>query len=886
MKKILFIIILFISFGIQAQVASKKSNKTDNAPDKNELAAYLYQSERLVEYLTETLNFLGDSSTIAKERQIVTNDSYLKIFLDSEVQIEDDLVEDRIVPVYKDVRAYLRDIGFFFKHVEFEYVIQEVQQFFNSRQEINFRVTVNRHLHGTTIKDEIVDNNMIRYIEIDLDHAKEVLKIISIYSTRLEEKEDIEMWWASLPDYWKDYFAKEIPLDSGLLLNDIASFRDSSISFAYHADIDTFVMQDHVILLDELDVPIKESKEEYLTTMKMQPKEAQYVRIRYNGFLLHSIVGNMMKQVSVDIHNESKYTDLSPLSKMTYLNELNLSGTPISDLSELRNLNDLEVLNISNTNVSDLSPLQYLINLKKIYLNDTRVSDISTLAYNSSLNEIEMNNTAVSDIFPLARLIDLKRLRMNHTQVSDISALANNNKLEIISFHNTTVSDCDILKNYPNLEMAGMNNTAVSDISELSGLKKLKNIFIENTPVATISDVTDMENLDRIYCDGSKISKEEALNYMIANPHTLVVFESDHLHEWWLNLSSQWKTIWFEIGKFKEEPNKDQLHQLVILKKLDLSYRKINNINCLSEMLSLEDLNLMSNEIDDISPLSNITTLTKLNISKTKANNINSLANNSNLETIISNGTPIVEIESLKLLNKLTLIECDNSAINDKKADALRETNPACLVIYRTSKNQLWWDNLSKEWKNVFFTPNDTMDSPDKYLLQNIINQEVIDVNENRSIQSLNALIPFRFLKKLIISNTGIQTLEDIKTKTKITYLDISNNPIELIDNLEFLVEMDTLIMENTQIKKIDIVQKFNKLRYLNFAGTQIKSLKPLATMTQLESIDFNNTAISNITPLLNMVNLKQMKAFRTKVASNKIEEFKTLHPDCEVIFY
>lgn len=886
MKKIcLIIIILFLSVDLQAQ-KSTKTNKKEKQPNNDELAAYQYQSERLVEYFAETLNFLGDSTTIAKERQIVTNESYLKIFRDQEVQIEDDLIEDRIVPMYKDVRAYLRDVGFFYKHVEFEYVIQEIKQFYNSRQEINFLVTVNRHLKGITVKNEPIENNLIRYIEIDLDHAKEVLKIISIYSTRLEEKEDVEIWWASLPNYWKEYFAKDIILDNGLILKDVIAFQDSSITLAYDARLDSMVTSKNMIILNKNDKPIKESYPDFFASITKKPADSQYVKIKYNGFTLHSIIGNMMKQVAVDIHGESQYSDLTPLSKMTYLNELDLSGTPISDLSDLRNLSNLIKLNISDTKITDLSPLQYLINLKEIKFNNTKVSNISSLSNNSSLEIVEMNNTLVSDIFPLARLTTLTRLKMNKTNVNDISALANNKNLVIISFHDTKVSSCEILKNFQNLEMVGMNNTKISDIQHLNGLKKLRNIFIENTSVHNISCLTAIEQMERIYCDGSKIEKKDAVEYMVEHPDVLVVFETELLLEWWAKLHTSWKTIWFEIEKLKEEPNKDQLHQIVIKKKLNLSNRKLTQIDCLSEMLMLNDLDISGNNITELAPLSNISTLITLNISNTKVDNISALQNNHQLETLIANEIPISEIESINGLEKLTLIECDRCIIKDANVDAFREKNPKCLVIYRTIKNQNWWNSISNNWKQVFVSETDHQETPNKYQLQNIINQEVINIKDNRSITSLLELQPFRFLKKLIIANTGIATLDDITDKTKLTYIDFSNNPVEIIDVLGLFVNLDTLIMENTQVKKLDIVAKCTKICYLNFSGTQVKNLKPLTNSESLISIDFNNTAVSSITPLLNLPHLKQMKAFRTKVTSGKIDEFKALHPDCEVIYY
>jgi len=63
------------------------------------------------------LTFLGDPTSIAKEKEIVINESYLKIFLNKSA-VWRILDENREVPLYKDVQAYLKDIGFFYRRAK------------------------------------------------------------------------------------------------------------------------------------------------------------------------------------------------------------------------------------------------------------------------------------------------------------------------------------------------------------------------------------------------------------------------------------------------------------------------------------------------------------------------------------------------------------------------------------------------------------------------------------------------------------------------------------------------------------------------------------------------------------------------------------------------
>ena len=123
---------------------AQENTELSNADIEN----YKKQVTHLVKYLEETMNFLGDPANVAKEKEIIVNQSFLKIFKDDEVQIEDDLDPDREVPLRKDVQAYLKDIEFFFKGVKFEFLIADISHFVNEENKHFFKV------HNCLLKKE------------------------------------------------------------------------------------------------------------------------------------------------------------------------------------------------------------------------------------------------------------------------------------------------------------------------------------------------------------------------------------------------------------------------------------------------------------------------------------------------------------------------------------------------------------------------------------------------------------------------------------------------------------------------------------------------------------------------------------------------------------
>ena len=67
--------------------------QTETNLTAEEIEAYSQQSRQMVSYLEGTLNFLGNPDEVASEKDIIINESYAKMFVDEDVQIEDDLDE-------------------------------------------------------------------------------------------------------------------------------------------------------------------------------------------------------------------------------------------------------------------------------------------------------------------------------------------------------------------------------------------------------------------------------------------------------------------------------------------------------------------------------------------------------------------------------------------------------------------------------------------------------------------------------------------------------------------------------------------------------------------------------------------------------------------------
>jgi Leucine-rich repeat (LRR) protein len=139
--------------------------------------------------------------------------------------------------------------------------------------------------------------------------------------------------------------------------------------------------------------------------------------LRISNTISYTQISNMPYEEGViEPHGVSRseecVIDISPLHKLSNIEQLYIWNTIIKNIKPLAGLINMEELNLSNTNVSDLRPLSGLINLQMLRLYDTNVSDLEPLKGLINLNELDLQVTKISDLEPLKQLKQLITIRL------------------------------------------------------------------------------------------------------------------------------------------------------------------------------------------------------------------------------------------------------------------------------------------------------------------------------------------------------------------------------------------------------------------------------------------------------------------------------------------
>lgn len=180
-----------------------------------------------------------------------------------------------------------------------------------------------------------------------------------------------------------------------------------------------------------------------------------------------------IKKLKLSRGSYNPIRNISALSNLTNLEELNLSCNMISDISALSNLTNLRDLNLIDNQIRYISALRNLTSLKKLALKDNKISDISALNNLTDLEELNLIANRISDISALGNLTKLKRLFLGFNQISDISVLSNLIRLEVLGLRSNRISDISALSKLKKLRGLELNFNEIRDIEALSNLTKL-----------------------------------------------------------------------------------------------------------------------------------------------------------------------------------------------------------------------------------------------------------------------------------------------------------------------------------------------------------------------------------------------------------------------------
>lgn len=802
------------SFGATAQTI-----KGYTSEEITELSSKVEDQVRFLEFL---LNTVGNAQTSARDKDAIIRESYLKIFRDGKVQIEDDLLLDRKVVTNKDVTAYFKDIEFFYKNIEFKFKIKEVKAGQKENGDVFFLASLDRTITAVGLKGDKISNTKLRFVEVNLDEKSQELKIASIYTTKVSRDEELKAWWSSLDTGWKSYFRTRFEL---------AEKDTVSLAKLY-----SFVSVDSLNISGNSQIK------------QLAPlSELRDLKI-------------------LDISNTS-ITNLGPISNVTFLEDLNLSNTQTTDIKFIKYADKLRALNISGTQIKEISELLNLKNLTVLKAEKTPIESFAVLNEFKNLKELQISDTEFNDVENIKELVSLEKLGIRNTKLTNFSAIAQLVSLQHLDLFKTNISDLSPVSNLVDLVFLEISHSSVADLSPLNKLDKLKKVAADSTLLTQ--------------SDAANFIRSHPNVLLIHHVDDLKSWWNESLSEAWKKALIR-ANPQLQMG----EPNIDLLTQTLNISALNLDSMDIESLMPVVRFVSLTELSFSNNPlVSDLTPITELKLIKSITAKNTGVQNLSILTENTLLQKIDVENSPVKDIRGLETLPKLTYLNVDRTFVVQEEIPDLLLKRPDMLVIYRSNYLFQWWGALTEEWKLVLKTKFNLPDSLNTDKLHEMTATSDLKL-EGVNITMLDPLIAFSNLRKLSVFDAPINTLLSVSQLNKLTSLKLSQIPAVDYSPLSEIVTLTELDLSNTGLEDLAPVTNLVNLKKLNVSGSNITSLKGMETLVNLEELDVATTDLRSLKALEDLVGLKKLSCFNTKLTPRAVESFKEKVPGCDVRFY
>jgi len=361
---------------------------------------------------------------------------------------------------------------------------------------------------------------------------------------------------------------------------------------------------------------------------------------------------------------------LNGLQSFTSLETLSLRGNIVSDITLLSDLDNINVLDLSaNSSVRNIDALLLLNNLTQVNLSESGSGDISCTSITAlslvagSVNAPDICKQLISDIVfvdsALESCVGLTATQNSFLFTRDVTAL------ECIS---AGITQLDGIESFQNLVSINIFGNQISDLTPLSQLTALEYLYAAENPITDVFALSQLPALIVLDLSGipgltnvDALAASTSLNELLLAGSGNGALECSTLD----SLSAQLTTLNSPLAC-------DMLISEVVfedanLRNCVLNKANIGGITRTGELNNISDCTSMT--ITSLVGMEKFTNLEFVDFSGTGTTSLAPLSNLFKLRGINVNNNGIRDLNSLKLLTELRLIEArDNAFLEDVSA--------------------------------------------------------------------------------------------------------------------------------------------------------------------------------------------------------------------------
>ena len=757
------------------------------------------QAKGMVETMGFYFNLLGGTRASLAEKETIINSSFLKLFANEKVQVEDDLQEVRSTVIYKDVQAYLKDIDFFFETAQFDFEIDTVQKLLKEDGTPYYQVDLIRNLTAISLTGDSINTTRKRYVELNLDTKGQELKIASIYTTKISKEKQLREWWDNLTLAWKTVFQKRL----GVFYDSLSSDELFNL-----VTLDSLNLSNNDLILDL--EPLYQ-----LTSLK------------------HLKISNTW------------INDLRPLLSINKLQSLDISNTSVFDLQYLKYHKDIRILNLSNSHVEDFSVLKNFDKLSELNVNGIAGINLSFINDLKTLEVLKMEDAKGSDWLNFSQLSKLKMLYAKNSDLLTITGIESLQNLQEIDISSTSVSSLSGFEKLNNLITIRLNNTEVKALNPLIGLTKLKRVYANGTGLTdqSIQQFSDQNKALLITNAAQLMAWWEGLPAGFKTRLTEMMETNTPQVE---DLSALIRVDSLDASNSGLQ-NLDPVQRFQTIEYLNLDGNRIGKIDGTKLSPKLITLTLNDTDVNEwmgmeglvqlesifakntaVSSLSGLYDLPKLRLIDVDGSNVDAQA----VQELMASKPQVkvrfksIELEKwwLDLSPTLKKAYSENASLSDKPSadelhrliasESLSFRNIPITELFQVSLNQFYQLKELKLQQVRISTIADLPQIDGLHSLE-IIQMPIVDLSGLKE--------KYPELKHLNITNTAVEDLRPLEGLGTLEVLNFSGTNVKRFKGLEGLMNLQEIDCSNTKVFKFDRIGDLKNLKKITCFNTGLR---------------------------------------------------------------
>lgn len=482
---------------------------------------------------------------------------------------------------------------------------------------------------------------------------------------------------------------------------------------------------------------------EFTSIKKLQ--QLRHISLSNTSFDDPTLLASSVHLETIDLSRTS-VDHLYVFQSLPEVRMLNVSETRLVNLNGLENHPNLRELSINQTKIKSLKQLEGIASVKKVYADLSEISEATAASFMAEHSDVVVvsnseqlaqwwvtlptnwqealkvlighDNPTKED---LAKLMITDSLNLANKKLYIETPLLKFKRLRYLNVSHNDFVNLDFTAEMPELEYFSCTDVPISSTAKLSTNKNLKQLILSRTKLKDLNSLEQLHKLEQLDVEGTYITQDQVIKYLSFNPHTVVIYQSEALLDWWNQLPPAWQKI-FDLSA----TNTFELHQLIQTQEIEISNQKIQSLiplqkfihlksisldrlrlthlndlfmlerleqlaytngplqslESITQLTKLKSLNISNTAIEDLKSLHGLRSLKHLDCSGTGIKNLRGLDELTGLESLNVSNTRIWRLERLYGMKDLTVFVANNTRLSQTKIDAFQEMFPACEITF------------------------------------------------------------------------------------------------------------------------------------------------------------------------------------------------------------